>query len=113
MASTVTRPAHTAQAAATATHKPAKEPRHTQPPRPAYNLAGYQAAISGPEEQAFVAALNQFRADAKHYKFQTLTTDSLSLSGAASTWLTVLKATNPPPGISDGQARLPHGCDAR
>lgn len=45
-----------------------------------------------------MAALNQFRGDSRHYKLQSLTTDSLSLSGAASTWLTVLKATNPPPG---------------
>jgi hypothetical protein len=81
---------------ATVKATPAKTHR-TQPTRPAYNLAGYQAAISGPEERAFSAALNQFRADSKHYKFQALSTDSLSLSEAAHTWLSVLKATNPPP----------------
>ena len=64
----------------------------------AYDLAGYQAAISGPQEQAFTAALNQFRADSKRYKFQSLTTDSLGLTTAATSWLSALRATSPSPG---------------
>jgi hypothetical protein len=67
-------------------------------PTPTYDLAGYQAAISGPQEQALLAALNQFRADSKRYKFQSLTTDSLSLTTAATSWLSALRHTSPPPG---------------
>jgi hypothetical protein len=87
-------------ATATPTHTAAGKPHHTQPPTPTYNLAGYQAAISGPEEQAFVTALNQFRSDSRRYDFQAVTRDSLALSGAANTWLATLKNTSPPPGYS-------------
>jgi len=75
-----------------------KQVVHLKPvPTPSYNLAGYQAALSGAQGQAFVAALNQFRSDARHYKFQALPTDSLNLSSTASTWLVQLRKTLPPP----------------
>ncbi len=97
MAQAVLTASHPRVAATETAHTQAAKPHHTDPPKPAYNLAGYQTAISGPEEQAFIAALDQFRADSKRYKFQTLTTDSLSLTGAANSWLTVLRRTSPPP----------------
>jgi hypothetical protein len=82
-----------------ATADQTSKPHHkTDPPAPRYDLAGYQAVVAGSDEQAFVAALNQFRADSRHYKFQSLPTDSLSLTGAAQSWLTALRATSPPPG---------------
>jgi hypothetical protein len=85
-------------ATATPAHTAKETPRHTQPPAPAYNLAGYQAAISGTEEQSFVSALDRFRSDSRRYDFQAVTTDSLTLTGAANAWLAILKSTSPPPG---------------
>jgi len=67
-------------------------------PSPRYNLAGYQTAISGSDEQAFIAALNKFRADAKRYKFQALSSDALTLTNASNSWLALLRKTTPPPG---------------
>jgi hypothetical protein len=84
-------------ASATPAHTAKAKPHHTKPSAPAYNFAGYQAAINGPEEQTFVTALNQFRADSKRYDFQAVSRDSLALTGAADTWLTVLRGTVPPP----------------
>lgn len=85
------------KASATAAHRQTPKPHHTKPPAPAYNLAGYQAAISGTEEQSLVTALNRFRADIRRLDFQSVTTDSLTLTGAANAWLAVLRNTNPPP----------------
>lgn len=98
MAKAVVRSSAPRVSATNTAHTQAAKAPHTDPPRPAYDLAGYQAAISGPQEQAFIAALDQFRADSKRYKFQTLTTDSLSLTTAATAWLSALRATSPPPG---------------
>jgi hypothetical protein len=77
---------------------------HTPPPTPAYDLAGYKAAVSGSDEQTFVTALNRFRSDIKRLRFQTVTTDALTLSGAAETYLAALRRTNPPPAY--GAAKL-------
>jgi len=98
MAKAVVRSSAPRVVATNTAHTQAAKVRHSDPPKPAYDLAGYQAAISGPQEQAFIAALNQFRADSKRYKFQSLTTDSLGLTTAATSWLSALRATSPPPG---------------
>ena len=97
MAKAVVRSSAPRVVATNTAHTQAAKPRHTDPPKPAYDLAGYQTAISGPQEQAFLAALNQFRADSKRYKFQSLTTDSLSLTTTATSWMSALRATTPPP----------------
>jgi hypothetical protein len=91
-------------ATANAKPTPTAKPRHTQPPTPTYDLAGYKAAVSGSDEQAFVTALNRLRADIKRLHLQTITADALALSGAASTYLATLGQTNPPPGY--GRAKL-------
>ena len=83
--------------AATVTHHKARPAAKPTPTAPQYNLAGYQAAISGTEEQALVTALNRFRSDIRQLQFQTVATDSLTLTGAANTWLATLRHTTPPP----------------
>ena len=75
-----------------------------KPPKPAYDLAGYKATVDGTDEQTFVVALNRLRSDIKRLSLQTVTTDALTLSGAANTYLADLKATNPPPAY--GAAKL-------
>jgi hypothetical protein len=91
-------------ATANATPTQSAKPPHTQPPTPVYDLAGYKAVVSGSDEQAFVTALNRLRADIKRLHLQTVTTDALTLSGAANAYLDDLKATNPPPAY--GPAKL-------
>jgi hypothetical protein len=80
------------------------QPTPTPTPTPTYDLAGYKAAVSGSDEQAFVIALNRFRSNIKRLRFQTVTSDALALSGTANTYLADLRATNPPPGY--GVAKL-------
>jgi hypothetical protein len=88
-----------------ATAKPTPTPtHHTQPPTPTYDLAGYKAAVSGSDEQTFVTALDRFRSDIKRLRFQTVSADALTLSGAANTYLAALRKTNPPPAY--GAAKL-------
>jgi hypothetical protein len=80
-----------------ATAKPT--PTHPTPaPKQTYDLAGFKAAVDGSDEQAFVTALNRFRADIGSLQFQTVRSDAVTLSGAASAYLATLRATNPPPG---------------
>ena len=76
--------------AVTAMAKPA-------PTVPGHDLAGYQAAITGTEEHAFVSALGQLRADDKAYNFAAAVTDAPKLIVTASAWLAVLSRTDPPP----------------
>jgi hypothetical protein len=73
------------------------KPHATQKPAPSYDLARYKTVVDGPNEQAFVSSLNRFRSDIKRLKFQTVTSDALTLSNASTTYLTDLRATNPPP----------------
>jgi hypothetical protein len=84
------------------THKPKPHPKPT--PTPTFDLAGYKATVSGSDERAFVVALNRFRSDIKRLRFQTVTSDALTLSGAANTYLADLRQTSPPPGY--GAAKL-------
>jgi hypothetical protein len=83
-----------------ATAKPTPKPTNKQhkPPKPAYDLAGYKATVDGSDEQTFVTALNRFRRDIRALQFQTVTSDAVTLSNAASTYLADVRATNPPPG---------------
>ena len=69
-------------------------------PRPTalgHDLAAYQAAITGTEEQAFVSALGRLRADDKAYDFAAAVTDAPKLIVTASAWLAVLSHADPPP----------------
>jgi hypothetical protein len=88
-----------------ATSKPTPT-HHTQPPTPtqSYDLAGYKAAVSGSDEQAFVVALDRFQHDIRGLQFQTVKSDALTLSGAATAYLADLRKTNPPPAY--GPAKL-------
>jgi hypothetical protein len=79
------------------TIRPSDRPHHTTPPKPSYDLPGFRTAITGSGKQTFVTALDQFTADSRRYDFQSVARDALSLSGAASTWLNMLKGTTPPP----------------
>jgi hypothetical protein len=84
--------------AVTAMAKPAPKPAHRPRPTAAgHDLASYQAAITGTEEQAFVSALGQLRADDKAYDFAAAVTDAPKLIVTASAWLAVLSHTSPPP----------------
>jgi len=67
------------------------------PSRPAYDLAGFQAVIKGPEEQAFVSVLRRLRADDRTYNFAAAVSDAPSLVSAANAWLAALEPANPPP----------------
>jgi len=89
---------------AAATTRAAQDPKahdpkahDPEPSRPAYDLAGFQAVIKGPEEHAFVSALSRLRADDRTYNFAAAVSDAPSLVSAASAWLAVLGPANPPP----------------
>ena len=85
--------------AVTTTAKPAPKPVAHKPQQtvPWHDLASYQAAIAGTEEQAFVSALGQLRGDDKAYNFAAAVTDAPKLIVTASAWLAVLSHTDPPP----------------
>jgi len=87
-----TRPAATAEA-----HTQTVKPHATPTSTPTYDLAGYKAAVDGSDEQTFVTALNRFRSDIERLQFQTVTSDAVTLNGAANTYLATVRATNPPP----------------
>jgi hypothetical protein len=89
-------PQPTAAAKTITLGQPAK-PHKTPKPAPTYNLPAYQAAISGPEYQAFVTALAKFRADSRKYDFTAVSSDSLALTNAANVWLNLIKDSSPPP----------------
>jgi hypothetical protein len=79
--------------------EPAPKPvaNKPQPTVPGHDLTSYRAAIAGTEEQAFVSALGQLRADDKAYDFAAAITDAPKVIVTASAWLAVLSHTNPPP----------------
>ncbi len=81
--------------AAKATHKPKQH--KPKPTTPAYDLAGYQSAITGSDEHAFASALYALRSDINRYSFPAALTDAPRLITAANAWLGVLRSTNPPP----------------
>jgi hypothetical protein len=85
--------------AVTAVAKPAPRPaaHRPRPTVPGRDLAGYRAAITGTQEQAFVSALGQLRADDRAYDFAAAVTDAPKLIVTASAWLAVLSHTSPPP----------------
>jgi hypothetical protein len=111
-----------AHAVVRSTHAPrisATEAAHTHaavhladPPAPTYDLAGYQSMITGPQEQAFVAALNQFRADAK--ALQVPDPDNNSLQSHRGRYFVVERRAPyvPASGISGLQAQLRDGRDS-
>jgi len=77
---------------------------HTQSPKPdpaqsipAYDLTGFRAAISGTDEQSFMAALNALRQDDKSLDLVSAVTDAPRLIAASNAWLVLLRPTNPPP----------------
>jgi hypothetical protein len=90
---------HVAQASTTASptasHSPT--PHATSPAPPRYNLAGYQSAASGPVERAFASALWAVRSDIRKPDYKVAVTDAPRLMAAASSWLSLLRQTNPPP----------------
>lgn len=88
-----------AQVPATPSHKP-HSPR---PSAPTYDLAGYQAAIGGPAEQAFASALSLLRYDLTHPDFIAAAGDAPRLIAAANVWLSLLGQTNPPPAYRPGK----------
>jgi hypothetical protein len=85
--------------AVTAMAKPTPRPvaHRPRPTALGHDLAGYQAAITGTQEQAFVSALGRLRADDNAYDFAAAVTDAPKLIVTASTWLAVLSHTSPPP----------------
>jgi hypothetical protein len=92
-------------ASVAATHKPEAHKTHTPKPQPpAYNLAGYRSAITGPEEKAFAASLWKLRADIKRPDYTAAVNDAPRLMATANAWLSLLRQTNPPP--SYGPAKL-------
>jgi hypothetical protein len=88
-----------AQASTTASHEASHSPtpHASQPAPPRYNLPGYQSAVSGPVERAFAGALWAVRADIRKPDYQAAVTDAPRLMAAASSWLSLLRQTNPPP----------------
>jgi len=84
-----------AHASAVASHEPA--PHKSKPPKPAYDLAGYQSALTGPHEHTFASALYALRTDDRTSDFAAAVTDAPRLINAANAWLTVLSKTSPPP----------------
>ena len=88
---------HTRPAATTEARTQTVKPHKTKPTVPAYDLAGYKAVVTGSDEQTYVVALDRFRHDIRGLQFQTVKSDSLTLSGAANAYLTDLRKTNPPP----------------
>jgi hypothetical protein len=93
-------PAHTS---ATASASPnVKKTKAPEPPR--YDLAGFRSATTGPAERAFASALYALRADVKKPDYPAALTDSPRLTSAASEFLALVKAANPPP--SYGPAKL-------
>jgi hypothetical protein len=75
----------------------------TPKPTPSYDLAGYRAAITGPAKLAFASALDAMLNDLSHLDTSAAGVDAPRLTGAAHTWLTALRATNPPPGYRSGK----------
>jgi hypothetical protein len=83
---------------AVADHKP-----EAHKAKPAYDLAGYRSAISGPERRAFTSALRKLRADITRPDYVAAGTDAGNLITAANIWLTQLRRTNPPPAYRPGK----------
>ena len=92
-------PAH---ASAVASHKP--KDHKSKPPGPRYDLAGFRSAVTGPEEHAFASALYALRADIKGPDYPAGLNDAPRLAQAASSFLTLLRTTKPPP--SSGPEKL-------
>jgi len=76
---------------------PAKPDAPKAAPAPTYDLAGYLAAIRGPEEHAFASALYAMRAAMGKQSFSRETADAPQLVAAATIWAGVLRNLNPPP----------------
>jgi hypothetical protein len=74
-------------------------PAHTHKPKPqpSYDLAGYEAAIRGPQQQAFASALTKLSVDIRQPDYPAAVNDAPALANAASSWLALLQQTNPPP----------------
>ena len=72
-------------------------PQGTASPTPSYDLAGYTAALSGSQAQAYASALGKVSKDYRTSNFTTGNTDAGNLIYAANIWLNQLRATNPPP----------------
>jgi hypothetical protein len=87
-----------AQASAVATHKPTPHKS-----KPAYDLAGYRSAITGPAMLAFASALSAMLNDLGHLDTSAAGVDAPRLVDAANTWLKALRATNPPPAYRKGK----------
>lgn len=74
-----------------------KAPAHPKPAGPVYDLAGYHYVITGPQEQAFAAALGHLRHDMKASNYVKAGTDAPALTAIAAGWLSQLEHSTPPP----------------
>jgi hypothetical protein len=90
-------------------HTESPKPHASQETIPAFDLTGFRAAISGTDEQSFMAALNALSQDDESLDTVSAVSDAPRLIAAASVWLADLRATNPPPAYQGTKASLIKG----